>query len=114
MVVSHSIIGANMKKARLKAGLTQEKLAERMDISSIHYGKLERGQRKASLETLVRTADALDTSPFALLQSAFFDQDAAPIPGDYTTDLYSLIRNCSEETRRLMYSICWLIAAECE
>ena len=38
----------NLKKARADAGLTQEKVAEMLGISAIHYQKIEAGERTGS------------------------------------------------------------------
>lgn len=39
------MIRAELKKAREKAGLTQDSLASRLDISSRYYRMIERGER---------------------------------------------------------------------
>lgn len=41
--------------------LSQEDMAERMDMTVSGYGKLERGETKMYVETLVKIAQALDT-----------------------------------------------------
>lgn len=41
--------------------LSQEDMAERMNMTVSGYGKLERGETKMYVETLVRIAQALDT-----------------------------------------------------
>jgi len=41
----HSALGERFRLARLKAGLTQVELAERMGISQSQVGKIERGER---------------------------------------------------------------------
>lgn len=39
-----------LKKARTAAGLTQERMAERLGISAIHYQKIEAGERIGGFE----------------------------------------------------------------
>jgi transcriptional regulator with XRE-family HTH domain len=58
-------IGAVAREARLKAGLTQEEAAERIDVATEVYGRLERGNMLPSLPTLLRLcrALALDANP---------------------------------------------------
>ncbi|HHT95822.1 MAG TPA: helix-turn-helix transcriptional regulator [Clostridiaceae bacterium] len=46
--------------------MSQEKLAERCDLSTSYIGLVERGERKASLEVVVKIANALDVTPNAL------------------------------------------------
>ena len=49
MRVSYKTIGRNIRSARLDANLTQEQTAEKLKISQLHFGRLERGERPASL-----------------------------------------------------------------
>lgn len=44
----------------MKLGLTQEELADKADIHYSFLGHIERGSKKASLETISKIADALD------------------------------------------------------
>jgi len=60
-------LGRRIKAARLAAGLTQEQLAERINLSSGHCAHVERGTTKVSLAALVDMANALNTTPDALL-----------------------------------------------
>ena len=46
----------------MKANLTQEKLAELAGISPSFVGHIERGEKKASLETMVHIAAVLNTT----------------------------------------------------
>ena len=36
---------ANLKKARQEAGLTQQKMADKLDITLVYYQKIEAGER---------------------------------------------------------------------
>lgn len=56
----------NIKKARLKAGLTQKEVAEKMGIQQPNYGQWERGIRKPKLETLEKLAEIFNTTADAL------------------------------------------------
>ena len=58
---------ARIKATRLAAGLTQEQLAERINLSSGHCAHVERGTTKVSLSALVNMANALNTTPDKLL-----------------------------------------------
>jgi transcriptional regulator with XRE-family HTH domain len=54
----------------LKAKLTQMALAERADLTLNYVGEVERGEKLASLETVVRLASALNMSGADLLKKA--------------------------------------------
>ena len=61
-------IGRRIKVARERKGLTQEQLAEMVDLSPMHMSVLERGVKPPKLETLIRIANALDVTADILLQ----------------------------------------------
>lgn len=52
-------IGARIKAAREKAGMTQEDLAAALEMSPTHISVIERGVKAPKLETLVNIANAL-------------------------------------------------------
>ena len=47
-------LGKNLNRLRMGSGLTQEKLAEKAEISLRYVQQLEAGQRNPSIPTLVR------------------------------------------------------------
>ncbi len=49
-------IGSRIKEARDQAHLTQEELAEIVDISPTHMSVIERGVKTPKLDTFVRIA----------------------------------------------------------
>lgn len=55
-------LGRAIKDARLKAGLTQQQLAERARISRAWLARVESGHRKAEIEYLMRTVASLGLS----------------------------------------------------
>jgi len=63
-----AIVGTNVRRARQKAGLTQEQLAHDAKIDLTYAGGIERGRRNPSVEVLGRLADALGVEPADLLK----------------------------------------------
>ena len=63
-------LGLNIAFYRRRAGLTQEQLAEKVNISRSHLSALEAPNivRTCSLELLFDLARALDTTPSRLLE----------------------------------------------
>ena len=61
-------IGRRIKEARTKCGLTQEQLAEKVDITIVYLSELERGIKLPSLTVFVSIAEALHVSTDALLR----------------------------------------------
>ena len=60
-------IGRNARAARGALGLTQSEIAERVDIATEVYGRLERGTMLPSVPTLVKLANVLQVKPGQLL-----------------------------------------------
>lgn len=63
-------LGEKMREARIKTGLTQAQVAEKASIEPAYYGQLERATKVPSLQTLMKIARILKTSPSALMQEA--------------------------------------------
>jgi transcriptional regulator with XRE-family HTH domain len=56
------ILGRALRALRKQAGITQEHLAERLEVDPTFVGRLERGQRGAHWRTIRRIVAALDMS----------------------------------------------------
>ncbi len=61
-------MGRRIREQREKLGYTQEQLAERLNLSCNYYARLERGDARPCLDTLIRIANNLKVSADALLQ----------------------------------------------
>lgn len=59
MNLEYRKLGANVRKYRKIAGLTQEELAEIIGCSNSHIGQIENGRGVPSLDTMVKIANAL-------------------------------------------------------
>lgn len=55
-------IGGNVRRIRMEKGLTQERLAEKTELSLTAVQKVETGQGGVRLETLIRIAAVLGVS----------------------------------------------------
>ena len=66
--MNQKAIGRRIKAAREKRQLTQEQLAELVDLSTMHVSVIERGVKLPKLETLINIANVLDVSADVLLQ----------------------------------------------
>jgi transcriptional regulator with XRE-family HTH domain len=59
--------GKKVRAARQARGWTQEELAERAGLAPVQISRIERGVREVRLTTLLRIAQALQTTPDRLL-----------------------------------------------
>lgn len=67
---ARQVFGGALREARVKAGLSQDALAELARLHRTYVGGIERGERNPSLENIVRLARALDTTVAALFNAA--------------------------------------------
>ncbi len=67
--MDYKALGKNIKSARKARGLTQEMLAERIDISPVFVSQVEGGVRKPSLETVYNLAKTLNVTTDQLLDN---------------------------------------------
>jgi transcriptional regulator with XRE-family HTH domain len=71
-----TMVGLNIRRLRVAAGLTQAELAERMGVDRGYVSGLELGQRNPTIVTLWHTAEALGTA----VRSFFEDTKPARKP----------------------------------
>ena len=62
------IVGENIRRERLRLGLTTEQLAELVDKSARHINKVELGWSKLGIDLLYDLASALHTDANTLLE----------------------------------------------
>lgn len=62
-----SVLGELLKKARVKAGLSQDDLAARAGYTQTTVSLIERGKRSPSVMTLFDLCGALEISPSKLI-----------------------------------------------
>lgn len=80
------LFGANVRRLRVQAGLSQEAVAARVGVDRAHVSSMERGQQNVTLLTLWHTAQALGVKPADLLSEklaadsggTFEDEGRAP------------------------------------
>lgn len=62
-------LGLNIAFYRKLRGLTQEKLAEKIDISRTHMSRIETADCAVSLDVVFNISDALDIEPYKLFEN---------------------------------------------
>ena len=67
-------LGTRVRQQRVLNRLTQEQLAEKAGVSTSFIGHIERGEKKASMETVVALCNAMSVAPSVLLQDSLSDE----------------------------------------
>ena len=107
MALDYTIIGQRIKQARLAKNLTQEDLAEKIDISVAFLSRVERGNSHINLKRLNQLCRLLDVSEGYILNGAssnstnYLEQEFA-----------QLLKSCSPEKQKLIYNVAKTIADE--
>jgi transcriptional regulator with XRE-family HTH domain len=64
------IFGANVRRYRMAAGLSQEAVAERMGVDRAYVSAIERGRQNATLLTVWEAAQVLGVRPAELFDES--------------------------------------------
>ena len=73
MALDYNIIGERIKRARISKGLTQEQLAEKLDVSIAFLSRIERGSSHINLRRLDEICNILGISQGFILEGTSED-----------------------------------------
>lgn len=79
--------GKRIQKLRKDKGLTQEQLAERLNLSTVHMAKIETGQRSCSLDVLTEFAMFFNASLDYLVLGKITEKE---LRGELEADIHTL------------------------
>ena len=105
MAVDYKLIGERLKKARLEKGMTQDNLAESLNVSIAYLSRIETGTTKVNLKRLSEICNLLSISEAEIISGASDDSE-----NYLNNDLSNLLKNCSPEKQRLIYKIANIIS----
>ena len=100
MSIDYKSIGRRIKAARTRLDMTQERLAEQVNLSPSHLSNIETGTTKVSLPTLVKLANALDVSVDGLLADSVVQSKAV-----FEQDIQSILSDCDNYEIRVIADI---------
>lgn len=107
MAVDYVIIGQRLKTARKKAGLTQQELAEKLNLSVAYISRVECGSSHVNLKRLTEICNILNISEGDILTGVSNSGE------NYLSSEFSDILNkCSPEKQKLIYKLSRLIAED--
>lgn len=105
MAIDYSVIGSRIKQARLAKNMTQEDLADKIDISVAFLSRVERGNSHINLKRLNQICGLLDVSEGYLLNGASSSSENY-LDKEFT----DLIKSVSPEKQKLIYNVAKTIA----
>lgn len=107
MALDYNIIGERLRKARTDKKITQEKLAEQLDVSIAFLSRIERGSSHINLKRLTQICEILGVSEGYILNGASSDSQ-----NYLTSEFNSVLSNISPEKQKLIYKIAKVISEE--
>jgi transcriptional regulator with XRE-family HTH domain len=100
MGFERSIIGNRIKRSREEVGLTQERFAEKIGVSSAYISKIERGKTPISLDRLSEICKILETEPEYIISGA--NKESADF---LQNEIIDLLHGCSPEKIKLITQV---------
>ena len=97
MKLNYKHLGRRIREERIRARVSQARLAEMTDSSPQYISHIENARKKASLGLIVRVANALEISVDQLLSESL---TGSSYPGD--AELSLLLSGCSNYERRVI------------
>ena len=97
MEINYKALGKRIKLARIGMELTQERLAEMVDLSPTHMSNIESGTAKVSLPSLVNIANALSLGMDDLLSDSVVHARAS-----IEREFQRMLESCDEYELRIV------------
>ena len=104
MSVDYKLIGGRIKSARKRMGMTQETLAEKIDVSIGYVSQVERGITKISLDLLAKISTVLNCDISELVAESATRGD-----GYIISDIEARVSKLNNMQRKMLYEFIELI-----
>lgn len=105
MDVDYKIIGQRIKEVRRSKGWSQEKLSEKIDVTTVYISRIERGDSKVNLKRLAQISRVLDTRLEYLIEGTVTDSH-----NYLDRELYEVLITCTPAKQRLIYNIAQMVS----
>ena len=102
--MDYTFLGKRIREERIRLNLTQEKLAEAVNISTAYLGQIERGERQVTLDKLIPISNRLGVTIDFLLA------DYVSPKNDFNIDLiYQLCMDKSDTEKEMAINVLKLL-----
>lgn len=91
----YNAVGNLIRKARERAGISQERLAAEINLTRTSITNIEKGRQKIMLHTLVEIARILNVEPSSLLpsQESSLEKQLNSLPEDAQSFIKSVLKS---------------------
>ena len=98
-IVNYRALGERIQQRRRQLGYSQQYAAERLDLSVSFFSRVERGEKVASLETIIKIANYFEMS----LDFLFRDSPNKSVPDSLLMEIAQIFTDKTpEQTERLL------------
>ena len=107
MALDYTIIGQRLKKARIDKKMTQENLAEQLDVSIAFLSRIERGNSHINLKRLTQICEILGVSEGFILNGTSSNSS-----NYLSSEFNDILNSVTPEKQKLIYKIAKVISEE--
>lgn len=100
MKTTKELLGARIKELRRARGISQERLAEMIEVEPSHMSRIEGGKSYPSLDRLERIAESL-----GMPMKAFFEFGHLEAAEERLSDISEMVKEMGEDYQKLVYKI---------
>lgn len=104
MKINYFLLGEKIKKIRRMKNLSQNNLAELVNVSLSYISRIECGKNHISLDLLVNVCEALETTVSEIMTG-----NQENFEGDYYNEFLYLMKGCTNFEKRLIIEVCNVI-----
>jgi len=97
---TRELLGERIREIRKTCGLTQEELAEKVDIEQKHVSRIELGKSCPTIDRLEKMAVAMNVP-----LSSFFDFMHLENNDERTASIEEMLRELNEESKKVAYKM---------
>lgn len=105
VAIDYKLIGSRIHKARKEKNMTQEVLAEKLDVSVAFLSRVERGSTEINLKRIAQICELLNVTEGYILNGTSSNSKSY-----LDNDFSALLKNCPKEKLKLIYDVAVVIA----
>lgn len=103
--IDYKLIGERIKEARKKAGISQERLAEIIDVANAYISRIERGSSQINLKRLSQISIALSIPIDKLINGTTVESKIY-----LNKEFQEVLEKCTKDQQKLIYNIAKIVA----
>jgi transcriptional regulator with XRE-family HTH domain len=88
-----------LRDLRIKSGLTQRSLADKLTVSESFISQLERGERQMSLDMLRKYAGVISVKPEEILRALDITQHEVPVEKELASRVSRLVKEVMKKDK---------------